>query len=578
MASGVAPQRNGTFRGAGNSAGFTEHLRAQGKLAADALARAEQVASESGERVEHVLTQLGLVSDKDMAEALSAYLSLKIVAPGDYPAQPVLEDRLQRGFLHEKQVLILADHGDAVAIAMVNPLDTYASDAVRFAVGKPVERFVTYPADFEAAFARLYGDGKSEIVQIFEQAQDRAGDTYGDDVDRLKDVASEAPVIRLVNHIITRAVEARASDIHIEPMPNELRIRYRIDGVLQQIESPPQHLASHVISRVKIMAKLNIAERRLAQDGRIGMAIRGKDIDMRVATTPTIHGESVVLRILDRGNLKLDFVSLGFEPDVIAGFRQMLSEPHGIVLVTGPTGSGKTTTLYTALLELNTTERKILTVEDPVEYQLAGINQVQVKPQIGLSFANALRSFLRHDPDIMMVGEIRDLETAQIAVQAALTGHLILSTLHTNDAVSAITRLLDMGIEDYLLSSTINGVAGQRLVRTLCPHCREPFEPVAELIARLRLDQMAPDGRITLYKPVGCDHCNRTGFKGRSSIVEVLALSDEIRRVLLKSGDAAALQRVAVEEGMQTMRAHGLRKVVAGQTTVEEVLRATRSV
>ncbi len=574
----VAPQRNGMFKTAGSAAGFTEHLRAEGKLAADALARAEQVASESGERVEHVLTQLGLVSEKDMAEALAAYLSLKIVGPSDYPAAPVLEDRLQRSFLHEKRVLILADRGETVSVAMVNPLDTYASDAVRFAVGKTVERFVTYPADFEAAFARLYGDGKSEIVQIFEQAQDRAGDTYGDDVDRLKDTASEAPVIRLVNHIITRAVEARASDIHIEPMPNELRIRYRIDGVLQQIESPPQHLASHVISRVKIMAKLNIAERRLAQDGRIGMAIRGKDIDMRVATTPTIHGESVVLRILDRGNLKLDFVALGFEPDVIAAFRQMLSEPHGIVLVTGPTGSGKTTTLYTALLELNTTERKILTVEDPVEYQLAGINQVQVKPQIGLSFAGALRSFLRHDPDIMMVGEIRDLETAQIAVQAALTGHLILSTLHTNDAASAITRLLDMGIEDYLLTSTINGVAGQRLVRTLCMQCREPFEPVAELVERLHLDRMAPAGRLTLYKPVGCDHCNRTGFKGRSSIVEVLALSDEIRRVLLKSGDAAALQRVAVEEGMQTMRAHGLRKVLAGQTTVEEVLRATRSV
>ena len=348
--------------------------------------------------------------------------------------------------------------------------------------------------------------------------------------------------------------------------------------MLQPVESPPQHLSSLVISRIKIMARLNIAERRLAQDGRIGMAIRGKEIDLRVATTPTIHGESVVLRILDRGSLALDFATLGFEEGIARDFRTLLSEPHGIVLVTGPTGSGKTTTLYAALLELNTPEKKILTIEDPVEYQLAGINQVQVKPQIGLTFANALRSFLRHDPDIMMIGEIRDLETAQIAVQAALTGHLILSTLHTNDAASAIARLLDMGIEDYLLTSTINGVAAQRLVRVLCKHCREPYEPVAEFVEKMGLRAFTTNGRITLHRAVGCEYCSRTGFHGRSSIVEVLPLGDDIRRVLLKSGDAVALQQAAVEHGMQTMRVHGLHKALAGETTVEEVLRATRAV
>jgi general secretion pathway protein E len=320
------------------------------------------------------------------------------------------------------------------------------------------------------------------------------------------------------------------------------------------------------------MAKLNIAERRLAQDGRIGIAVRGKDIDMRVATTPTIHGESVVLRILDRGNLDLSFSALGFDDDVVGAFRTLVNEPHGIVLVTGPTGSGKTTTLYTALTELNSPEKKILTIEDPVEYQLAGINQVQVKPQIGLTFANALRSFLRHDPDIMMIGEIRDLETAQIAVQAALTGHLILSTLHTNDAASAVTRLMDMGVEDYLLTSTINGVAAQRLVRTLCPYCREAYEPADEMRDKLQLDAKV------LHRAVGCTHCNGTGFKGRSSIVEVLPLTNDIRRELLKSGDADALQRAAVAAGMQTMRVHGLKKAAAGLTSIEEVLRATRAV
>jgi len=555
---------------------FAQYLRTGGKVSSDALARAEQIAAESGERLEHVLTRLGVVSDRDLADALADHLKLEIAKREDFPAAPVLEEKLRRGFLRDKQLIPLDERADAVVVAMVNPLDTYACDAVRFAVGKPVVRLVTYPADFETAYARLYGEGKSEIRQIFEQAPDSAGAAFDDDIDRLKDVASEAPVIRLVNHLITRAVEARASDIHIEPMPDSLRIRYRIDGVLQPVESPPQHLGSLVISRIKIMARLNIAERRLAQDGRIGMAIRGKEIDMRVATTPTIHGESVVLRILDRGNLALDFAALGFDDDIARDFRTLLNEPHGIVLVTGPTGSGKTTTLYAALLELNTPEKKILTIEDPVEYQLEGINQVQVKPQIGLTFANALRSFLRHDPDIMMIGEIRDLETAQIAVQAALTGHLILSTLHTNDAASAIARLLDMGIENYLLTSTINGVAAQRLVRVLCRHCREPYEPVAEFLEKMQLQDLA-SGK-TLYRAVGCEHCGRTGFHGRSSVVEVLPLGDDIRRVLLKSGDAVALQQAAVARGMQTMRMHGIRKALAGETTIEEVLRATRAV
>ncbi|HEY1615373.1 MAG TPA: type II secretion system ATPase GspE [Rhizomicrobium sp.] len=552
---------------------FAEHLIASGKVQAAAVERAQHVAVESQERLESVLTRLGLVSERDLAEALSHFLRLPLAVAADYPQQPLLEEQLGRKFLREARVLPLKEVGEGVVVAMGNPLDTYAMDAVRFAIGKPVIPYVALPADLEAAHERLYGDGKSGINQISGDAGEHMGESLAEDVDKLKDIASEAPVIRLVNLLITRAVEAHASDIHIEPMENELRVRYRIDGVLRAQESPSQRLASAVISRVKIMAKLNIAERRLAQDGRIAMAVRGKDIDLRVATTPTVHGESVVIRILDRAHIELNLVSLGFDDSVLTPFRSLLTLPHGILLVTGPTGSGKTTTLYSALSEINTADKKILTIEDPVEYHLQGVNQVQVKPQIGLSFAGALRSFLRHDPDIIMIGEIRDLETAQIAVQAALTGHLILSTLHTNDAASAVTRLLDMGVEDYLLTSTINGIIGQRLVRKLCTHCSEPYVPLPELIARLGLDRIANGERIILRRAVGCDACHQTGYRGRTSIVEILAASDAVKQAVLKSADAGQIHRIALAEGMQTMATHGLLKVVQGVTTIDEILR-----
>jgi general secretion pathway protein E len=556
-----------------NKGSIADYLVATGKVQAQSVERAEHLATESHERLESVLTRLGLVTERDMAEALSKFLQLPLAVAGDYPTQPILEDVLERKFLREAKVLPLREVPEGVVVAMANPLDDYALHAVRFAIAKPILPYVALPADLEAAHERLYGDGRSGIHQISGETNDHVGDSHADDVDRLKDIASEAPVIRLVNLLITQAVEARASDIHIEPMENELRVRYRIDGVLRAVESPPQRVASAIISRVKIMAKLNIAERRLAQDGRIAMAVRGKDIDLRVATTPTVHGESVVMRILDRGHVALDLVPLGFDESVIGPFRALLSRPHGILLVTGPTGSGKTTTLYSALSEINTPDRKILTIEDPVEYHLQGINQVQVKPQIGLTFAGALRSFLRHDPDIIMIGEIRDLETAQIAVQAALTGHLILSTLHTNDAASAVTRMLDMGVEDYLLTSTVNGIVGQRLLRKLCEHCKEPYEPIPELVARLGLDTFNIGKPIVLQRAVGCDHCHHTGYRGRTSIVEVLPVSDAIRQAVLKSADAGAIQKIALAEGMQTMAKHGLVKTLMGVTTIDEVLR-----
>jgi general secretion pathway protein E len=554
-----------------------QRLADDGKLAQAGLERATRLSGESGERLEVVLARLGLVSERDIAETLASVLDLPIAAPEDYPATPVLEDGLSQKFLKEARIIPLADRPESLVIAMVDPLNDYAAEAAGFAAGKPAVRFIAYPADFEAAYDRLYGGGKSEIHQISEETRERAGVTADEDVDRIKDSASEAPVIRLVNLLITRAVEARASDIHIEPMNGELLVRYRIDGVLQEVESPPARLSGAIVSRVKIMAALNIAERRMAQDGRIRLAVRGKDIDFRVSTMPTIHGESLVMRILDRGSLKLDFEALGFDDDITLAIRELLGRPHGILLVTGPTGSGKTTTLYTGLLELNTRDKKILTIEDPVEYQLAGVNQVQVKPQIGLTFAGALRSFLRQDPDIMMVGEIRDLETAQVAVQAALTGHLILSTLHTNDAASAITRLLDMGIEDFLLTSTINGLVAQRLVRTLCPHCRERCEALPDFAQKTGFPANG-EGPVFHYRAKGCAQCGGTGYFGRSSIVEVLAMSDAVRALVLAHADTGAIRRQAIADGMQTMHAHGMKKVLAGRTSVEEVLRATRSV
>ena len=550
------------------------HLIGAGKLTPAASQRAERLAAESGERLELVLARLGLASELDIARSLAALLDLPLATSDFYPAAPVLEDRLNRQFLREAQILPLSEDAASVAIAMVDPLNDYAAEAARFAAGKPVRRVIALPADFEAAFARLYGSGKSEILEIAQETSGRAEDSVSDDVDRIKDSASDAPVIRLVNLLIARAVEARASDIHIEPSDGDLHVRYRVDGVLHEVESPPRNLAAAVLSRIKIMAKLNIAERRIAQDGRIRLAVRGKDIDFRVSMMPTIHGECAVLRILDRGSLKLDFEALGFDAGTIGAIRALLAQPHGILLATGPTGSGKTTTLYAGLSELNTRDRKILTIEDPVEYQLAGVNQVQVKPAVGLTFASAMRAFLRQDPDIMMVGEIRDLETAQVAVQAALTGHLILSTLHTNDAPSAVTRLLDMGIEDYLLTSTIAGVVAQRLVRTLCPHCKRSYDADPALLARL---QIAP-GASVLYAAQGCAHCNNTGYSGRSSIVEVLTMSDAIRHLVLAHAEAGAIRKQASEEGMRSMHAHGMAKVAAGETSVEEVLRAVRAV
>ena len=551
-------------------------LSTRGLLSDAALERVRRLEAESGERFDLIASKLGLISDRDLAQAYAELLGAPLLTPEDFPQDPVAPERARPPFLKRVRVLPIAETDGELILAMADPLDDAAARALEFALGKPVRRRAALPGDIDAAHERLYSEGRSALGEIAEAAGEREDTDRDSDLERLKDLASEAPVIRLVNALITRAVEIRASDIHIESTESGLRIRYRIDGVLREMESPPARLRSAVISRIKIMAKLNIAERRLAQDGRIRLAVRGKEIDFRVSTTPAIHGESVVLRILDRGSLALDFEVLGFDDAQLPAFLDCLFRPHGIVLVTGPTGSGKTTTLYAALSRLNDPSRKILTAEDPVEYVLNGINQVQVKSDIGLTFAAALRSFLRQDPDIMMIGEIRDLETAQIAVQAALTGHLVLSTVHTNDAASAMTRLLDMGIENYLLTSTINGVLGQRLVRRLCPSCREAYTPDRSLLAELQIEHATGRETPQLYRPVGCPSCNGLGYAGRTMIIELMVMSDALRALVLGRSEAREIQARAIADGMQTMYAHGMRKALAGITTYEEVLRVTR--
>lgn len=548
----------------------------RGKLNAADLDRARRVQQETPERINVILTQLGLVSERDMAEALALYLDLPLVTAADYPTQAILEDQISTKFLKEFRTIPLADTAEGLVLAIADPLDAYAVNAMRLLTGKPVLPRVGVPAEIEAAFERLYGSSKASIENIFEEVTSEEDEGTNEDIERLKDLASEAPVIRMVNLLISRAVEMRASDIHIEPFERKLKVRYRIDGVLREVDAPPSRLRAAVISRVKLMAKLNIAETRLPQDGRIRLVIRGKEIDLRVSTVPSMHGESLVLRVLDKGSVALDFPTLGFEKQLLKSYLDLLDRPHGILLVTGPTGSGKTTTLYTSLLRLNTGERKILTVEDPIEYQLEGINQVQVKPQIGLGFANVLRSFLRQDPDVIMIGEIRDLETAEIAVQAALTGHKVLSTLHANDAATTITRLLDMGVEDYLLTSTVNGVVAQRLVRTLCGDCREPRPALPEMVEQLQLGRFTSSDPITLYQATGCEHCNGSGYLGRTGLLEILELSDPIRRLILQRAEAHEIKRAAAEAGMRTMYQDGVYKVLAGTTTLEEVLRVTR--
>jgi general secretion pathway protein E len=498
------------------------------------------------------------------------------VRPEDFPKVPLVLEDLSSRFIRENRIVPVELKNGVLKVIVANPQDREIVAALRVASGAEVAVYTSDREVIDEYIAKFYGQNSQNINRIIED-MDQQGFEFvreeEEDVGHLKDLASEAPIIKLVNLFISRAIGSRASDIHIEPFEDELKVRYRIDGILHDVETAPKKLQAAIISRIKIMAKLNIAERRLPQDGRIRLKVDEREIDLRVSTVPILHGESVVMRILDRESIVIDLDRLGFSPAILAAFEQLITKPNGIVLVTGPTGSGKTTTLYGALEKINSPDRKIITVEDPIEYQLRGVNQIQVKTQIGLNFANTLRHIVRQDPDVIMIGEVRDLETAEIAIQSALTGHLVFSTLHTNDAPSTITRLLDMGVENFLLSSTIRGILAQRLIRVICPNCKEEDSSRTDL-EELKLLGIGPE--TPLYRGRGCDTCSFTGYYGRSGIFELLVVDEEIRKMILKNADPDQTRQVAQQRGMKSLLEDGITKVQNGITTLSEILRVTQ--
>lgn len=556
-----------------------EILMQEGSITREQLQRGLSHQREIGKRLGETLVELGYASDEDVAKALARQCSLPYLSLASLSITPVpIRDRVSPKYLREHKVFPIEVRDGTLTVAMSDLTDPYTLDDLRLSTGLAITVCVANEREIIESIDQYYGDGQTTIEKIVKGYGEEEGGGSGEereDVDHLRDLASEAPVIQLVNLLITRAVEARASDIHIEPFEDTFRIRYRVDGVLLDQESPPKRLQRAVISRVKIMAKMNIAERRLPQDGRIRLQILGKDLDLRVSTIPTLHGESVVMRILDRSSLLLSLGDMGMPEDVRLQFQRLIRKPHGMILVTGPTGSGKTTTLYTALSEINSADKKIITIEDPVEYQLLGVNQIHVKSKIGLTFASGLRSIVRQDPDIIMVGEIRDAETADIAIHSALTGHLVFSTLHTNDAPGAITRLLDMGIENYLVSSVLVAVLAQRLVRVICPECREPYRLDAAAVRKMGI-KTAVDGALQVFRGKGCAACNFTGYHGRSGIYEFLVINEEIQRLILEKADSNTIRQKAIAFGMKTLWEDGWMKVEQGVTTVEDLLRVTK--
>ncbi len=538
--------------------------------------RARRACRAAGERFDQVLTKLGLLSDSDVVLALSNYLAIPIVTSAQTPSEPILTEIIDADFVRRNKTIPLATGDAGLTVGVADPFNDEPIRALAYLTGLSVIPCIFTPAEFDKIFDRLYAHSRDASGS----GADFSADASEVDVQRLRDLASEAPTIRLVNQIIGDAVEAGASDIHIEPTIDVVLVRHRIDGVLRTAQTLPPGARAAVTSRVKIVSKLDIAERRLPQDGRIKIAVRGVDIDFRISTIPTAFGESVVMRIRDRSRVELDFAKLGFEAAQIALLQELIEQPNGIILVTGPTGSGKSTTLYTALKMLNHGECKIFTVEDPIEYQLTGIDQVQVHPSIGLTFPHALRSILRQDPDVIMIGEIRDLETARIAIQAALTGHLVLSTLHTNSAAATIARMVDMGVESYLLASTIRGVIAQRLVRRLCQQCSRAHENAAYWIGEIseRLRDRQALGPPDIRQAAGCSHCAGTGYSGRTTISEILPVDAEMHRLILARASEAQMDDYARQRGISSMYESGVVKVWQGRTTIEEVLGVTRAI
>ena len=553
--------------------GVGERLVARGLLSERDLERARIAKREMGCMLGEALVRLGLVAESNLVTALCEELDVSFVSKEGYPEEPVILDDLPEQFLLNNDVVPLSATDDHLVLAALKPQDPFIKKALHLATGKAVELRLGLASDIEAALERYTQDDVEDELDTF-GGFDASDDEF---VEHLKDLASEAPVIQRVNQIIQRSLDIEASDIHLEHFDDGLRLRYRIDGVLQESSQiGDASLSAAVVSRIKLLANLNIAERRLPQDGRIMMRVKGHELDLRVSTLPTVHGEGIVMRVLDRESIRLDLADMGFSEDTFESYTELLKRPHGILLLTGPTGSGKTTTLYASLSNMDSDSLKVITVEDPVEYQLHGINQIPVHSQIGLTFARALRSILRQDPDIIMIGEMRDTETAQIAVQSALTGHLVLSTLHTNTAAGAITRLEDMGVERFLITAAVNGVLSQRLIRKLCSDCKKPLELTDEIITSMGIAPFMVAGNKTIYEPAGCEACKGTGYRGRMAIHELFVLDASAQRAVLDGADAHQLREHARARGMRTLYEDGLRKVALGQSSLDEVLRVTQ--
>ncbi|MCP3163814.1 type II secretion system ATPase GspE [Myxococcus qinghaiensis] len=590
MASGATAARNDSTQVVSHGQAFLcgrplgEILRALvPSLTEEKLREALAAQEEKGGRIGEVLVGLKAVSEEDVVKALGHQLDLPYLArifTEEVDAE--LVKRIPINFAKQSHILPLSVEGDAVVLAVADPLDTSTMDHARLLLGQSISPRLALASTITDAINSVYDRSINEAEQLVDEMETQDLDALAHELDEpqdLLDTDDEAPVIRLVNSVLFRAAKERASDIHIEPMERELLVRFRVDGVLQEVIKPPKRYQNAIVSRVKVMGQLNIAEKRLPQDGRIRIKLAGRDIDIRLSTIPTTNGERIVMRLLDKTATLLDLAEIGMSQVTLHAMEAVIKRSHGIVLVTGPTGSGKTTTLYGALSKINTSDLNILTVEDPVEYQLKGIGQMAINPKIGLTFSQGLRSFLRQDPDVIMVGEIRDKDTAEIAIQASLTGHLVLSTVHTNDAAGAVTRLVDMGVEPFLVASSLTGILAQRLVRRVCPDCRVAYQPTDVELKELGhslVSFKARYGTDRIYKAVGCPTCNRNGYRGRTGIYEFLPVDDDVRQLVLKNVDASTIKKSATSKGMITLLEDGARKIALGETTIAEVLSITQ--
>lgn len=544
-----------------------------GVISQDQVQKALDLQKQKGIRLGKALIQMGFITSHDIIKALSEQLNIPYVSLGSYQIDQSVIPLIPENIARANQMVPLFKIAKSLTVAMVDPLDVFAIDEISRKTGLEIEPAVCGEDELNQSLDYYYGSRSSidEVVQIIQEEEPEEAEV---EEPALKEAAEDAPVIRLVNLIFSQAVKEKASDIHIEPEEDKIQVRYRIDGVLRKFYEQPKNLQGSIISRIKIMSELDIAERRLPQDGRFQMKVDGHDVDVRVSTIPTVNGENIVMRLLDKSNIIAKIEDLGFSPAMLKQFKNLISSPYGIILVTGPTGSGKTTTLYSALHQMNATEKNIMTIEDPIEYRLPNIRQSQVNPKIGLTFAAGLRSFLRQDPDIIMVGEIRDGETATVAVQAALTGHLVLSTLHTNDAPGAISRLIDMGVETFLVSSSLNGVIAQRLVRKICEKCKESYEPGETLLKELRIKSGTEP--LKFYRGKGCRACKDIGYSGRMAIFELLLIDRILQEMIVSHASLSKIREYAQKNGMRSLRMDGLWKASLGLTSIEEVVRATQ--